>query len=70
MGNKLYSDGKFKEALGKYAVSLSYLDDDMLMQLEGDYLDKAHSLKIPVHLHMAACQLQTGNLNTTLNFFC
>ena len=66
MGNKLYSDGKFKDALGKYAVSLSYLDDDMLMQLEGDYLDKAHSLKIPVHLNMAACQLQTGDYNTAI----
>jgi tetratricopeptide (TPR) repeat protein len=65
-GNALYAQEKFKEALGRYAVSLSYLDDDLLMQLEGDYLDKAHSLKIPVHLNMAACQLQTGDQNTAI----
>ena len=28
--------------------SLSYLDEDFLMQLEGLYLDKAHEVKLPV----------------------
>eukprot|EP00798_Chlamydomonas_sp_ICE-L_P011237 gene11237-18862_t len=44
-GNELFSDGKFKEALGKYAVALSYLDEDLMMQLEGTLtIETAHAV--------------------------
>ncbi len=46
--------------------ALSYMDEDFLMQLEGMYLDKAHAVKLPVHLNMAACQLQLGDYHTAI----
>lgn len=49
-----------------HAQALSYLDEDFLFQLEGMYLDKAHEVKLPVHLNMAACQLQTGDYQTAI----
>eukprot|EP00955_Chlamydomonas_euryale_P116728 366436-Chlamydomonas_euryale.AAC.13 len=74
-GNELFAQGMHKEALGKYAAvrfsicktqALSYMDEDFLMQCEGFYLDKAHEVKMPVHLNMAACQLQLGDFNTAI----
>ncbi|GAX84618.1 hypothetical protein CEUSTIGMA_g12039.t1 [Chlamydomonas eustigma] len=65
-GNELFAQGKHQEALGKYSMSLSYLDEDFLMQLEGLYLDKAHEVKVPVHLNMAACQLQIEDYHTAI----
>ncbi|KAG1661566.1 hypothetical protein FOA52_009566 [Chlamydomonas sp. UWO 241] len=65
-GNELFSKGQPKEALGKYAVALSYMDEDFLMQCEGTYLDKAHDVKLPVHLNMAAAQLQLGDYHTAI----
>ena len=49
-----------------HTQALSYLDEDFLFQLEGMYLDKAHEVKLPVHLNMAACQLQTGDYQTAI----
>lgn len=46
--------------------ALSYLDEDFLMQCEGRYLDKAHEVKVPIHLNMAACQIQLGDCNTAV----
>ena len=47
--------------------ALSYLDEDFLMQLEGFYLDKAHEVKLPIHLNMAACQIATGDYRTAVH---
>ena len=49
--------GKHSEALGKYAMALSYINDDFMVQLHGPHADKAGEVKQPVHLNMAACQL-------------
>ena len=49
--------GKHTEALGKYAMALSYINDDFMVQLHGPHADKAGAVKQPVHLNMAACQL-------------
>ncbi len=46
--------------------ALSYLDEDVMMQLEGHYLDQAHAVKVPIHLNMAACQLRIGDNNTAI----
>jgi hypothetical protein len=46
--------------------ALSYLDEDFMYQLEGIYLDKANEVKLPVHLNMAACQLQIGDYHTAI----
>jgi FK506-binding protein 4/5 len=38
-------------------MALSFLTDDMLMQLFGDYLAEANKEKLPAHLNLAACFL-------------
>eukprot|EP00775_Hariotina_reticulata_P007506 gene7506-7716_t len=63
-GNALFADGKFTEALGKYALALSYCDEDFMLQLHGPHLDKAEEITNPVFLNMAAVQLRTGDYAT------
>ncbi|KAG2428594.1 hypothetical protein HYH02_014296 [Chlamydomonas schloesseri] len=65
-GNELFKAGQYKEALAKYAMALSYLDEDFMFQLAGHYLDKAEAVKVLVHLNMAATQLKTGDWNTAI----
>lgn len=50
--------GEHTEALGKYAMALSYINDDFMVQLHGPHAAKAGAVKQPVHLNMAACQLK------------
>ncbi|CAL8461943.1 g1474 [Coccomyxa elongata] len=57
-GNALFLQGENTDALGKYAMALSYINEDFMIQLEGPHADKAESLKIPIHLNMAACQIK------------
>lgn len=66
-GNTLFAEGKLVEALGKYAMALSYTDEDFMMQLEGPHLDKAEAVVVPVHLNMAAAQLKLGDYNTAIH---
>ncbi|KXZ44317.1 hypothetical protein GPECTOR_69g410 [Gonium pectorale] len=65
-GNELFKEGRYKDALAKYALALSYMDEDFMYQLEGHYLDKAEAVKLRVHLNMAAAQLKTGDYNTAI----
>ena len=48
----------------RYALALSYVDEDFMMQLEGRHLDQAQAIKIPVHLNMAAAQLRERDPHT------
>ena len=50
--------GEHTDALGKYAMALSYVNDDFMVQLHGPHAAKAAAVKQPVHLNMAACQLK------------
>eukprot|EP00197_Chlamydomonas_leiostraca_P004432 CAMPEP_0202859602 /NCGR_PEP_ID=MMETSP1391-20130828/1645_1 /ASSEMBLY_ACC=CAM_ASM_000867 /TAXON_ID=1034604 /ORGANISM="Chlamydomonas leiostraca, Strain SAG 11-49" /LENGTH=376 /DNA_ID=CAMNT_0049538651 /DNA_START=34 /DNA_END=1161 /DNA_ORIENTATION=+ len=65
-GNELFAAGRYREAMGKYAVALSYLDEDFMMQLEGHYEDQANAVKVPIHLNMAACQLRIKDYHTAI----
>lgn len=65
-GNELFQQGLYKQALAKYAMSLSYLDEDFMFQLEGRYLEKAEEIKIPIHLNMAAAQIKINDYNTAI----
>ncbi|WIA11718.1 hypothetical protein OEZ85_011813 [Tetradesmus obliquus] len=60
-GNALFGEGKFTEALAKYAMALSYCDEDFMLQLHGLHLDKAEDVTNPVYLNMAAVQLKQGD---------
>lgn len=55
-GNTL--QGEYTDALGKYAMALSYINEDFMIQLQGPHAVKAQSLKTPIHLNMAACQIK------------
>ncbi|GBF95318.1 peptidyl-prolyl cis-trans isomerase [Raphidocelis subcapitata] len=66
-GNKLFAEGKLVEALAKYAMSLSFTDEDFLLQLEGPHLDKAAAVMVPVHLNMAAAQIKQGDFHTAIH---
>jgi len=58
------SDTKEKDpaaALSQYRLSLSYLDDDFLFQLEGPHLEAASELARAVRLNCAAAKLALGD---------
>jgi hypothetical protein len=55
------AQGNATDALGKYALALSYVNEDFLVQLEGPHADRAHALRLPIHLNMAACQLRLAD---------
>ena len=60
LGNKLFQEGKFAEAAGKYSKALRYLEEvpsdaDTIME------DKYLLLMIPCRLNRAACNLKLGN---------
>ncbi|KAK9836886.1 hypothetical protein WJX74_010450 [Apatococcus lobatus] len=63
-GNELFKAGQCRDALGKYALALSYVDEDFMMQLEGRHLAQAQAIKVPVHLNMAAAQLREKDPHT------
>ena len=56
-GNERYRAGDIASAANEYQMALSFLTDDMLMQLFGDYLAEAEAEKLPAHLNLAACFL-------------
>ena len=53
--------GSYTEALGKYAMALSYINEDFMVQLEGPHADRAHGVRLPIHLNMAACQIRLAD---------
>lgn len=57
-GNELFRDQDFQGALNRNKIALDYVDDELLFQLQGRYLDDAHAVKAPLHLNMAACHLK------------
>lgn len=56
-GNERYRAGDIVAATNEYQMALSFLTDDMLMQLFGDHLAEANAEKLPAHLNLAACFL-------------
>lgn len=60
-GNELFKAGSTTEALGKYAMALSYMDQDFMFQLQGPHEDKANAVRLPILLNMAACHLQLSD---------
>ncbi len=50
--------GDSTDALGKYAMALSYINEDFMIQLEGPHAERAQAIRKPIHLNMAACQIK------------
>ena len=57
-GNDLFAAGITREALSKYTMGLSHMNEDFLMQLEGLHLDRANAVRLPILLNMAASHLR------------
>ena len=62
-GNKRFKAGEWADALGAYAMALSHLGEDLLMQLEGRHLTAAEAVRVPILLNMAACQLRLDDIH-------
>jgi tetratricopeptide (TPR) repeat protein len=62
-GNARFAEGDVAGALSCYAFALSYVDDDLLMQLEEGtpHLRAAEAVLAPTHLNIAACHLRLGD---------
>ena len=43
---------------GRYALALSYLNEDFMFQLEGVHLEQAQNCQAPLLLNLAACHLR------------
>ncbi|CAG9466169.1 unnamed protein product [Pedinophyceae sp. YPF-701] len=59
-GNALFAEGGAKddEACAAWASGLTFLDDDVVMQLEGAYLEQALKVRLALHLNTAAAMLR------------
>lgn len=66
-GNDRYRADDIGSASNEYEMALSFLTDDMLMQLFGTYLDDANAEKLPAHLNLAACHLQQKKYNECID---
>lgn len=60
-GNEAFKAGRYEDALKRYGAALSFIDEDMLMQLAGFHYDRAIAARIPALLNMAACYIQLGD---------
>ncbi|KFM25702.1 Glycine dehydrogenase [decarboxylating], mitochondrial [Auxenochlorella protothecoides] len=61
-GNALFKAGDGEMALRRYHLALSYLDADLLMQLEGRHLDAAQAIRAPTLSNVAAVLLSACRL--------
>jgi tetratricopeptide (TPR) repeat protein len=59
-GNAAFQAGRAAEALGRYRAALSFVDEDLLIQLEGPHFERAMAARTPALLNMAACHLRLG----------
>jgi tetratricopeptide (TPR) repeat protein len=57
-GNELFKNQDFDGALARNKIALDYVDEELLFQLQGRYLDQAHAVLAPLHLNCAACYLR------------
>ena len=62
-GNALYGEGRYAEAERKYRLAVSYINEDLLIQLGDFHFDKAVAVRRPAQLNIAACQLRLGDLH-------
>ena len=66
-GNEHFRDGAVGDAAREYEMALSFLTDDIMMQLFGKYLDEANSEKLPAHLNLCACLLKLERWNDAID---
>eukprot|EP01024_Parvocaulis_polyphysoides_P068047 TRINITY_DN8242_c1_g1_i1.p1 TRINITY_DN8242_c1_g1~~TRINITY_DN8242_c1_g1_i1.p1 ORF type:complete len:524 (-),score=60.09 TRINITY_DN8242_c1_g1_i1:297-1640(-) len=57
-GNELYREGAIDSAINKYIMGFSYIDEELMMQLQGFHLDRAEDVLGLIHLNLATAYLQ------------
>lgn len=60
----MFRNQDFVGALNRNKIALDYMDEELLFQLQGHYLDDAHAVKAPLHLNSAACHLKLEDWTT------
>jgi tetratricopeptide (TPR) repeat protein len=65
-GNEAFRAGDSRGAATAYEAGLSFVDDGMMAQLMGHYLDDSSALKGSLHLNLAACSLRAGEAEEAL----
>lgn len=65
-GNAAFKKGRYADALGRYRVALSFVDEDLLIQLQGFHYDKAMAARAPALLNMGACHLRLGEFHEAI----
>jgi tetratricopeptide (TPR) repeat protein len=56
--NETFAAGKLEEALAQYNAALRYVDENLLMQVEGPFLEFANAARAPTLLNLAACHMK------------
>ena len=67
-GNEKFARGDVAGALAQYDVANSYVNDDMLVQLEGRHQADVLRIKMPLACNRALCQYKLGNLHECIGF--
>ena len=65
-GNAAFRGGQAQAALDAYLAGLSFIDDGMMAQLMGSYLDESSTLKAALHSNAAAASLSLGRADEAL----
>jgi tetratricopeptide (TPR) repeat protein len=60
-GNAAFAAGRLAEALERYALALSYVDEELMIQLEGFHHEKATAERSAALLNAAAAHLRLGD---------
>ena len=66
-GNKEYHDLKYSKALTFFSMGLSYLDEDLLMQLEEPHLAQAQEIKTPLLLNSCMSLMNLARYSEALD---
>jgi tetratricopeptide (TPR) repeat protein len=65
-GNAAFRGGEAQGALDAYFAGMSFIDDGMMAQLMGSYLDESSALKAALHSNAAAAALSLGRADEAL----
>ncbi|GHP09031.1 hypothetical protein PPROV_000776800 [Pycnococcus provasolii] len=67
-GNEKFARGDVEGALAQYDVANSYVNDDMLVQLEGRHQAEVMRIKMPLACNRSLCAYKLGKLHECIGF--
>jgi tetratricopeptide (TPR) repeat protein len=66
-GNAAYKGAQYQEAIRKYNAALAFVDEDLLIQLQGFHYDRAMETRLPALLNASACHLKLGEYHAVVS---